>query len=81
MGVFVANVAALVLVLGFCWLGMAWMAKRVHRARGVPRAGSTPGAEVDTCRACEGVGAKRRLGRLEPCPICEGRGVVTSLPH
>ena len=29
----------------------------------------------EPCNECAGVGARQRLGRLEPCPVCDGTGV------
>lgn len=75
------NLVALILVVGISWVGMMWLAGRVHRH------GDGPDEEWvisevhsgDPCPECDGVGAKSRLGGLEPCPLCEGTGIYTSI--
>lgn len=74
----VLNLVALLLVIGLSWVGMMWLAGRVHRKdRGIPLV--DVGEPGEPCHECDGVGAKQRLGALEPCPVCEGTGVVTPL--
>jgi hypothetical protein len=68
------NLLALVLVLVLSWGGTLAMARWAHRRRDDAPYLSAPSQE---CWECSGVGARRRLGQLEPCPVCEGRGVVT----
>ena len=75
----VLNLVALILVIGLSWVGMMWMAGRVHRrGRGIQL--TELDAPGEPCHECDGVGAKQRLGAIEPCPVCEGTGVVTPLP-
>lgn len=92
------NLLALLLVVGISWLGMMWMAGRVHgRVDEAPpgpdlepydaerdgsfdlpadqSAGPSHARSDEPCGECGGIGAKQRLGRLEPCPVCEGTGV------
>lgn len=76
------NLLALVLVLGISWVGMMWLAGRVHRKGGiVDDEWVITAVEVgDPCPECDGVGAKQRLGGLTMCELCEGTGEITSLP-
>ena len=76
------NLLALVLVLGISWVGMMWLAGRVHgREEGEDEEWViTPVGVGDPCPECDGVGAKRRLGGLSMCQLCEGTGEITSLP-
>ncbi|MFN3216117.1 MAG: hypothetical protein ACE367_06445 [Acidimicrobiales bacterium] len=77
------NLVALGLVLGLSWVGMMWLAKRVHRQQGRSSSDTewaiTRIEEGDPCPECDGVGARQRLGRLVVCPLCEGTGVVSTL--
>jgi len=80
----VVNLVALGLVLGISWVGMNWLARRVHRQQGrtaieSDQWGITRIDEGDPCPECDGVGARQRLGRLAVCPLCEGTGVVSTL--
>lgn len=76
----VLNLLALVLVVGISWFAMVWLSTRVHRGLGVDDEAdeSSLGLSEHPCRTCKGVGAQQRLGRLEPCPVCEGTGVETA---
>lgn len=71
------NIVALVLVVALSWGAMMIMAAWVHRRRGGELGELWLGSVVEECAECAGVGARRRYGELEPCPTCEGRGVVT----
>ena len=76
------NLLALTLVLGISWLGMMWLASKVHRGSSDDQDEDWVISEVhpgDPCPECEGVGARQKLGRLEPCPLCEGTGVYTAI--
>ncbi len=76
------NLLALLLVVGISWLGMMWLAGRVrrHTDREDEVWGITPVVPGDSCPECDGIGARRRLGRIEACGLCEGKGEITSLP-
>lgn len=76
------NLLALVLVLGISWVGMMWLAGRVHGQDAADGADwIITAVEVgDPCPECDGVGAKQRLGGLSMCELCEGTGEITSLP-
>ena len=73
---------ALVLVLGISWVGMMWLAGRVHRhdVEETEEWVITAVEVGDPCPECDGVGAKQRLGGLSMCELCEGTGEITSLP-
>ncbi len=76
------NLIALALVLGISWLGMMWLASKVHGHAPADEDEEWVIAEVhpgDPCPECDGVGARQKLGRLEPCPLCEGTGIYTSI--
>ncbi len=80
MAAIALNLLALVLVVGFCWLGMMWMAGRLHgRARENEEWVITRVEVGDPCPECDGVGARQRRGALEPCGLCEGTGEITTL--
>ena len=76
------NLLALVLVLGISWVGMMWLAGRVHgKDEGDVEEWVITAVEIgDPCPECDGVGAKQRLGGLTTCELCEGTGEITSLP-
>ena len=76
------NLLALVLVLGISWMGMMWLAGKVHRhAHAEEEVWGITRVEVgEPCPECEGVGASQHLGKLEACGLCEGTGEVASLP-
>ncbi len=82
MAAVAVNLLALVLVLGISWVGMMWLAGRVHRASDVlDDEWVITAVEVgDPCPECDGVGAKQKLGGLTMCELCEGTGEITSLP-
>ena len=75
------NLLALLLVVGILWSAMMWLTRKAHRHSeqedevwGITR------VEVgDPCPECDGIGARRRLGRIEACGLCEGKGEITSL--
>jgi hypothetical protein len=75
------NLLALLLVVGISWLAMMWLTRWVHRHNdhedevwGITRVDAG-----DPCPECDGIGARRRLGRIEACGLCEGKGEITSL--
>lgn len=70
-----ANLLALIIVVGLCWAAMMWLSSRSARQR--PPVGRTLGQQ-GVCAACDGVGARSRLGRLEPCKVCQGTGIADS---
>ncbi len=70
------NIGALVLVIAMCWVGVRWLAGRVHGRRGLPgRARRGIDDTGQPCRECDGVGAVHHFGKIQPCPVCEGTGV------
>ena len=77
------NLIALLLVLGFVWVGMVVMSGYYHRKRlenqqpdgDVDVAWHPPDAN-DPCPDCGGVGARQLRGSLEPCGSCKGTGVL-----
>ena len=73
----VLNLLALVLVVGISWLGMLWLAGRVHGHAPPEEAEVDAGDPGDPCPACGGIGATQKLSGIEPCPICEGTGVAS----
>ncbi|MGI9623007.1 MAG: hypothetical protein ACR2PK_09245 [Acidimicrobiales bacterium] len=80
------NLLALMLVVGSSWLAMMWLANRAHSRRYVDNLDAEEEWVItrvelgDPCPECDGVGAKQKLGGLETCELCEGRGEITSLP-
>ncbi len=75
------NLVALILVLGISWVGMMWLAGRVHsKGVEVEEWVISPVEVGDPCPECDGVGAKHRISGLSPCELCEGTGEITSLP-
>jgi len=77
------NLLALLIVLGMCWAAMMWLSGRFHghsRTTTSELDGigdlSAPGSPETPCTACQGVGAKSSRGRLVPCEMCHGTGVL-----
>jgi len=74
------NIASLLVVIALCVVAVNWVSGWVHsRRRDDPDAELshldwTAGAE-SPCRECNGSGALTRLGRIQPCPVCEGTGI------
>ena len=82
MAAVVLNLVALVLVVGLSWIGMMWLAGKVHRTGiGDDEDWTITALHAgDPCPECDGVGAKPKVAGLEPCGLCEGTGEITSLP-
>lgn len=82
----VMNLVALALVVVFCWFGMHWFGPAMHRMLGGHREEQFEEPTVvevprdEPCAHCDGVGALRGVGRLHPCPVCEGTGVGVRQP-
>ena len=75
------NLLALALVVAIAWLGMMWLAGKVHSrdADGEQEWMITEVHPGDPCPECAGVGAKQRFGSLHPCPLCDGTGVHSGI--
>ena len=85
---FALNLLALLMVIGLCWAAMMWLSGRSHgHGRSsivtIDDFDSDNVQFVDTganamapCGTCDGVGASHRRGRLQPCPQCEGTGIL-----
>ena len=84
---FALNILALIMVLGLCWAAMMWLPGRFHghgdtvmiddfdRVDFVDSRVGHLGDEAP-CSLCAGVGASHERGRLQPCPECEGTGLL-----
>lgn len=83
------NIVALLIVIGLCWFGMAFLGGWYHRFFSGGSAVEVPNdasallhdsalTRQAPCDTCDGIGGGQVNGELMLCPDCRGTGVVRS---